>query len=87
MTTLQKALKKREEAVSAGGDGSNYEALQKDIDAVREKFKGVKQYEVLSTKDAGVYKAVETPKHKMMRMEVMNVVDPIFWTKKTPFLR
>jgi hypothetical protein len=71
MTTLTKALEKRQEAVSASADGSNYEALNKDIDAVRSKFKGVKQYEVLNTKEAGVFKAVETPEHKLMRMEVM----------------
>src|SRR5580698_2894970 len=71
MTTLAKALKKREETVSSAGDGSNYEALQKDIDTVRSKFKGVKQYEYLNTKEAGVFKAVETPEHKVMRMEVM----------------
>src|SRR5580698_480667 len=71
MTNLMKALEKRQEAAIKGSDGSSYEALQKDLDAVHTKFKDVKPYEVLKSKEAGVFKAVETPEHKVMRMEVM----------------
>jgi len=69
--TLMKALTDRQNAQVGSSTGSSLEELKKSTAEIDEKFRGTKQYEILDTKEPGIYKTVETPKHQQYRHELM----------------